>query len=46
MRVKGGGGLVVGEVMGRGWHLEVLSGGRRWRDAVAGRPSTSGAGGR
>jgi hypothetical protein len=37
----GGGGE-----MAQGRHLEVLSGGRRWRDAVVARSSSGGAGGR
>jgi hypothetical protein len=35
--------LMVGGVTSRGWHLDVLSGGRRRRDAVAARPSSGGA---
>jgi hypothetical protein len=44
-RLKGG-GLMVGEVTARGRHLEVLSGGWRWRDAVAAWLSSGGARGR
>jgi hypothetical protein len=32
--------MVGGQVTARGRHLKVLSGGRRWRDAVAARPSS------
>jgi hypothetical protein len=39
------GGLMVGRVTARGRHLEVLSGGRRWWDAVAARSSSGAAGG-
>jgi hypothetical protein len=35
--------MVGGGVMAWGWHLKVLSGGRRWRDAAAARPSSGGA---
>jgi hypothetical protein len=35
-----------GGVTAWGRHLEVLSGGRRWRDAVVAWPSSGGAGGR
>jgi hypothetical protein len=38
--------VVGGGVTARGRYLEVLSGGRRWRDAVAVRSSLGGAGGR
>jgi hypothetical protein len=38
--------VVVGGVMARGRHLEVLSGGQRWWDAVVVRPSLGGAEGR
>jgi hypothetical protein len=41
-----GGGVDGGGVMAQGRHLEVLSGGRRWRGAVAARSSSGGAGGR
>jgi hypothetical protein len=34
-----------GNVTAHGRHLEVLSGGRRWRDAVVARPSSGRAGG-
>jgi hypothetical protein len=40
------GGLMVGGVTASGQYLEVLSGGRRRRDAVVARPSWGGAGGR
>jgi hypothetical protein len=33
----------MGGVMALGRHLEVLSGGQRWRDAVAAWPSSGGA---
>jgi hypothetical protein len=42
----GGGGLMVEGSNGMGQHLEVRSGGRRWQDAVAVRPSSCEAGGR